>query len=62
MSAHEIGPFLLDADAGIVTRGGTPVPLGGRSVAVLAALVARPNELVQKSRILDAAWPGVIVG
>ena len=58
---YEIGPFLLDADAGIVTRGGVPVLLGTRGAAVLAALVERPNEFVPKSQILDAAWPGVVV-
>jgi predicted ATPase/DNA-binding winged helix-turn-helix (wHTH) protein len=35
--------------------------LGARAVAVLAALVERPNEYVQKASILDSAWPGVVV-
>lgn len=58
---YEIGPFRLDPSAGALTRAGVAVPLGGRAVAVLAALVERPNEYVPKARILDAAWPGLVV-
>lgn len=58
---YEIGPFRLDAEAGVLTRGGVPVALGSRAVAVLTALVERSNEYVQKSSIMDAAWPGVVV-
>ena len=40
---------------------GAPVALGARAVAVLSALVARTNEFVHKSAIMDAAWPCVLV-
>ncbi|HYQ99620.1 MAG TPA: winged helix-turn-helix domain-containing protein [Casimicrobiaceae bacterium] len=60
-SVYQIGPFRLDPAAGALTRAGVAVPLGGRAVAVLAALVERPNEFVPKARILDVAWPGVVV-
>jgi predicted ATPase/DNA-binding winged helix-turn-helix (wHTH) protein len=58
---YEIGPFRLDAEAGVLARAGVPVALGARAVAVLATLVARTNEYIQKDAILDAAWPGVVV-
>jgi predicted ATPase/DNA-binding winged helix-turn-helix (wHTH) protein len=58
---YEIGPFRLDPDAGVLTHMGQPMALGARAVAVLTALVERPNEYVQKSSILDAAWPDVVV-
>jgi predicted ATPase/DNA-binding winged helix-turn-helix (wHTH) protein len=58
---YEIGPFRLDPVAGALTRASIAVPLGGRAVGVLAALVERPNEYVPKARLLDAAWPGVVV-
>ena len=35
--------------------------LGERAVAVLAALVERPNEYVRKERLLEIAWSGVVV-
>ena len=38
-----------------------PVPMGGRSLDVLAVLVARSGELVLKQTIMDAAWPGLSV-
>jgi predicted ATPase/DNA-binding winged helix-turn-helix (wHTH) protein len=58
---YEIGPFRLDADAGVLTRAGFPVELGARGVAVLAALVSRSDEYVSKHSIMDAVWPDVVV-
>ena len=43
------------------SNGGVAVALGSRAVAVLTALVERSNEYVQKSSIMDVAWPGVVV-
>ncbi len=37
------------------------IALGDRSFDILVALLSRPNELVEKSVLLDAAWPGVVV-
>jgi DNA-binding MarR family transcriptional regulator len=31
---YEIGPFRLDSEAGVLTRAGLPLPLGGRAIAV----------------------------
>ena len=45
----------------MLTEAGVPVALGSRAVAVLATLVERSNEYVQKGAIMDAAWPGVVV-
>ncbi len=45
----------------MLTRAGIPMALGGRGVAVLAALVRTPNEYVRKSSLFDVAWPGVVV-
>jgi non-specific serine/threonine protein kinase len=60
-AVYEIGPFRLDATVGVLTRDGLPMALGSRAVAVLAALVKRPNEYVQKDSIITAAWPDVVV-
>ena len=62
MSAvYELGPFRLDANTGVLSKGGVPVALGARAVAVLTTLAERSNEYVQKDAIMDAAWPGVVV-
>jgi non-specific serine/threonine protein kinase len=60
-TVYEIGPFRLDATVGVLTRGGVPIAIGSRAVAVLTALVRRPNEYVQKDSIIAAAWPDVVV-
>jgi predicted ATPase/DNA-binding winged helix-turn-helix (wHTH) protein len=58
---YEIGPFRLDAEAGVLTQAGVPVALGSRAVAVLTTLVEQSNEYVQKGAIMDTAWPGLVV-
>ena len=58
---YQIGPFLLDAETCVVTQAGAPVALGKRAVAVLAVLVRSASEYVPKARIMEAAWPGVVV-
>jgi predicted ATPase/DNA-binding winged helix-turn-helix (wHTH) protein len=58
---YEIGPFRLDPEAGVLTRDGVPTALGARAVAVLKTLVEHPDEFLSKARILDAAWPNLVV-
>jgi predicted ATPase/Tfp pilus assembly protein PilF len=60
-TVYELGPFRLDAQAGVLTHNGVATPLGARGVAVLAALVSRAGEYVERSVIVEAAWPGVVV-
>jgi len=60
-TVYELGPFRLDTEARVLTLDGVATPLGARGVAVLAALVSRAGEYVEKSVIVDAAWPGVVV-
>jgi TolB-like protein len=55
------GPFVLDAARGGLRREGTPVVLGQRALAVLAALAEAPGQTVSKADLLARAWPGVIV-
>jgi len=58
---YHIGPLRLDVDAQVLIHDGAAVALGARAVAVLTVLVSRANEFVEKSAILDAAWPGLVV-
>jgi TolB-like protein/Tfp pilus assembly protein PilF len=55
------GPFILDTGRGVISRGGTPVPLGQRALAVLAALAESPGRTVAKEELLTRAWPGTVV-
>jgi len=61
VATYEIGPFRLDAAAKAVTHAGAPLALGPRAVAVLALLVESAQEYVPKTRLMEEAWPGVIV-
>lgn len=56
MDVYEVGPFRLDN--GMLLRGGEPVVLGERAVALLRALIEKPGALVSKGALIEAAWPG----
>jgi TolB-like protein len=55
------GPFVLDADRGMLLRDGGPVPLGHRGLCLLAALLAADGRVVAKADLMEAAWPGKAV-
>lgn len=50
------GPFVLDFQAGRLSRDGTPVALRPKAYALLVALACRPDVLVTKDELLDAVW------
>ena len=58
---YDIGPFRLDADLGALTRAGAPMTLGARAAAVLTVLVEHVHQFVSKERLIELAWPDVIV-
>lgn len=57
----ELGPFRLDAKAGMLFRGADAMPLGQRAVALLRVLVEHAGEAVTKDELMAAAWPGLVV-
>lgn len=60
-SRFAFGPFVLDPDAGTLTRNDIPVAIGYRGLKLLAALVGRSGEILSKAELMDAAWPGTAV-
>ncbi|HEY2558764.1 MAG TPA: tetratricopeptide repeat protein [Caldimonas sp.] len=58
---YRFGSFRLDAGIGSLTRDDRPTGLGPRAVGLLQVLLARSNQYVSKSELLDVAWPGVVV-
>jgi TolB-like protein/tetratricopeptide (TPR) repeat protein len=60
-TVHKFGPFRLDAKAEILFRGGEPVALGQRAVALLRVLVEQAGVPVSKDALIEAAWPGLAV-
>src|SRR5208282_5979237 len=61
MTIHSLGPFRLDTGNDLLFRGGEPVALGRRAIALLRALVERPGALVSKAALIEAVWPGQAV-
>ncbi|TIS50746.1 MAG: transcriptional regulator, partial [Mesorhizobium sp.] len=55
------GPFTLAPGERLLLRQGMPVGLGTRSFDILAALAARPNEIVSKKDLLALVWPDATV-
>jgi TolB-like protein len=55
------GPFRLNLDNGTLLRSGEPVAVGRRGILLLAALLGRQGEIVTKTELMDAAWPGTAV-
>lgn len=55
------GPFVLDPSAGTLLENDLLVAASYRGLKLLAALVARPGDILSKAKLLDAAWPGLAV-
>ena len=60
-ASYIFGPFRLDAKTDTLFRGGDPVSLGHRAVALLRVLVERRGVPVSKDALMEAAWPGLSV-
>lgn len=55
------GRYVLQPEAGTLLRDGEPVALGIRALRLLIAFLERPGEILTKTDLIDAAWPGTIV-
>jgi TolB-like protein/Flp pilus assembly protein TadD len=55
------GPFTLDHDRRQLTRDGRTLPIGQRGFVLFAALVEAKGEAVSKDKLMECAWPGLIV-
>jgi predicted ATPase len=59
--AISFGPFSLFAVERLLKKGGEPIPLGGRALDILIALVERAGEVVTHKELISSVWPGVTV-
>jgi DNA-binding winged helix-turn-helix (wHTH) protein len=55
------GPFSLFAAERLLKKGDDPIPLGGRALDILIALVERAGELVTHRELISTVWPDVTV-
>ena len=60
-SIYEFGPFLLDPAQRTLLRDGQPLSLTPKTFDMLVFLVQRRGELVAKSDLMNALWPGTFV-
>jgi TolB-like protein/DNA-binding winged helix-turn-helix (wHTH) protein len=61
--AYEFGEFCLDATQRMLRSrtDGEPIPLTSKAFETLLYLVEHPDELVDKTTLMKAVWPGVVV-
>jgi hypothetical protein len=59
--ALSFGPFSLFVTGRQLKRADEPIPLGGRALDLLIALVERAGEVVSYNELVSSAWPNVTV-
>ena len=59
--AFSFGPFSLFAAERLLKKADEPIPLGGRALDVLVALVERAGDLVTHKELISSVWPDVTV-
>jgi predicted ATPase len=59
--SYQFGAFRFGTAPPDLTRDGASLPAGSRACAILAALLARPGDLVTKDELIEAVWPGQFV-
>jgi TolB-like protein len=57
----DFGSFRLKRTERLVLGPTGPVELSGRSFDILAMLLERPDEVISKTELFDAVWPGLVV-
>jgi TolB-like protein len=58
---YAFGAFVFDVDRGVLLQQGVPVAMGSRGLALLRALLEARGNVLTKSELMDAAWPGASV-
>ena len=56
------GPFSLLTAERLLRKADEPIPLGGRALDILIALLERPGEVVTHQELISTVWPYVTVG
>ena len=62
MDRINIGAIEIRVDERRVLVDGQPVSLGSRAFDLLLAMAERRDRVATKDELLDAAWPGLVVG
>lgn len=60
--AYEAGPIVLDAEAHVVTVGGSPVTLTPKEFDLLRVLLQNAGRVLTRARLLEDVWDVTYVG
>ncbi|MGY2374559.1 winged helix-turn-helix domain-containing protein [Pseudomonas sp. SDO524_S393] len=55
------GPYIFHRQQRLVSKGGWPVPLGGRALDILATLLETPGQFIGKDTLIARVWPNTVV-
>ncbi len=58
---YEFDAFRVDPVRRVLLRDGEPVSITPKAFSILAALLERPGEVVEKADLLEKVWPGAFV-
>jgi len=58
----KVGPWIVDADSGILTQGETSVRIRPKVMDLLLALAENPCALSARESLMTHVWPNVVVG
>lgn len=61
-SPLRIGGWRVDRSTNEISRAGTVVRIEPKAMEVLGVLAGRAGQAVSREQLLDAVWPGVVVG
>src|SRR5215813_12998167 len=50
------GPFVLDAQRGLLLREGRPIAASSKGLQLLQALVSSPGRVLTKAELMQTAW------
>ena len=57
----EFGKYRLKRAERLLLGPNGPMDVSARSFDILATLLERPDEVIGKTELFDAVWPGVVV-
>lgn len=61
LRSFTFGPFVLEPERQLLLKDGARIPIGGRALDILTALVERPGEVLSKRELLSRGWPNIFV-
>src|SRR5258707_15363252 len=58
---YEFDDFFVDPIRRVLLRGGEPVQVSPKALAILVVLLAQPGEVVEKTELIEKVWGGTQV-